>query len=85
MSILTGFQGVYVNRVFHDRYHSATLGDQSHDDHFWASSTPSWGWPTNGIKSSLVYLSASRSFQPPSFDESLGIQEGVDGGQVFTN
>jgi iron complex outermembrane receptor protein len=34
-------------------------------------------------KSSLVYLNASRSFQPPSFDESLGIQEGENGGRTF--
>ena len=31
----------------------------------------------------MAYLNFSRSFQPPSFDESLGIQGGPDGGQVF--
>ena len=33
-SLLAGFQAVYVDRIFRDGYHSATLGDQSHDDHF---------------------------------------------------
>ena len=32
---------------------------------------------------SLVYLNLSRSFQPVSFDESIGVQEGTDGGEVF--
>lgn len=81
-SLLTGFQAVYVNRVFKDRYKSATLGDQSHDDHFWAFN-PKLGVAYEWNKESIVYLNVSRSFQPPSFDESLGIQEGEDGGQVF--
>ncbi len=81
-SVLAGFQAVYVNRVFHDRFHSIALGDQSHDDHFWAFN-PKLGVAYEWNKSVIAYLNVSRSFQPPSFDESLGIQEGVNGGEVF--
>ena len=81
-SLLTGFQAVYVNRVFKDRFKSPTLGDQSHDDHFLAFN-PKLGVAYRWNEQSLIYVNASRSFQPPSFDESLGIQEGVDGGEVF--
>ena len=82
LSLLTGFQAVFVNRVFHDGFRSPTLGDQSHDDHFLAFN-PKLGIAYQWNDQSLVYLNGSRSFQPPSFDESLGVQEGVDGGQVF--
>ncbi len=82
LSLLAGFQAVYVNRVFRDGYRSATLGDQSHDDHFRAFN-PKGGVAYQWNDKSLVYLNVSRSFQPVSFDESIGVQEGVDGGQVF--
>jgi iron complex outermembrane recepter protein len=81
-SVLSGFQAVYVDRIFKDRFDSATLGNQSHDDHFLALNPKlgvAWQWNDK----STVYLNVSRSFQPPSFDESIGVQEGVDGGQVF--
>ncbi len=81
-SVLAGFQAVYVNRVFRDGYRSATLGDQSHDDHFRAFN-PKGGVAYQWTDKSLVYLNLSRSFQPVSFDESIGVQEGTDGGQVF--
>lgn len=82
LSLLTGFQAVFVNRVFRDGFHSPTLGDQSHDDHFLAFN-PKVGLAYQWNDQCLVYLNGSRSFQPPSFDESLGVQEGADGGQVF--
>ncbi len=84
LSLLAGFQAVYVNRVFQDGYHSATLGDQSHDDHFRAFN-PKGGVAYQWNDKSLVYLNLSRSFQPVSFDESIGVQEGPDGGQAFHN
>ncbi len=74
-SLLAGFQAVYVNRVFRDGYHSATLGDQSHDDHFRAFN-PKGGVAYQWNDKSLVYLNLSRSFQPVSFDESIGVQAG---------
>lgn len=82
LSLLAGFQAVYVNRIFRDGYRSATLGDQSHDDHFRAFN-PKGGVAYQWNDQSLVYLNLSRSFQPVSFDESIGVQEGTDGGQVF--
>ena len=82
LSLLAGFQAVYVNRVFRDGYRSATLGDQSHDDHFRAFN-PKGGVAYQWNDKSLVYLNLSRSFQPVSFDESIGVQEGEDGGEVF--
>ncbi len=81
-SVLAGFQAVYVNRVFHDNYRSATLGNQSHDDRFRAFN-PKGGVAYQWNEKSLVYLNLSRSFQPVSFDESIGIQEGTDGGEVY--
>lgn len=82
LSVLAGFQAVYVDRVFKDGYHSATLGDQSHDDHFRAFN-PKGGVAYQWNDKSLVFLNLSRSFQPVSFDESIGVQEGEDGGEVF--
>ena len=81
-SLLTGFQAVYVDRIFKDRFRSPTLDDQSHDDHFLAFN-PKLGIAYHWNEPSLVYANVSRSFQPPSFDESLGVQEGTDGGEVF--
>ena len=81
-SLLAGFQAVYVDRIFRDGYRSVTLGDQSHDDHFRAFN-PKGGVAYQWDDKSLVYLNLSRSFQPVSFDESIGIQEGTDGGEVF--
>lgn len=81
-SVLTGFQGVFVNRVFKDGFKSETLGDQSNEDHFLAIN-PKLGFAYEWKDKSLIYVNGSRSFQPPSFDESLGIQEGEDGGYVF--
>ena len=81
-SLLAGFQAVYVNRVFRDGYHSASLGDQSHDDHFRAFN-PKGGVAYQWNDKSLVYLNLSRSFQLVSFDESIRVQEGTDGGEVF--
>ncbi len=82
LSLLAGFQAVYVNRVFRDGYRSATLGDQSHDDQFRAFN-PKGGVAYQWNDRSLVYLNLSRSFQPVSFDESIGVQPGTDGGEVF--
>ena len=83
-SLLTGFQAVFVNRVLLDGYKSATLGDQTHEDHYWAFN-PKVGIAYQWNDKSLVYINGSRSFQPPSFDESIGVQEGTDGGEVFHN
>ena len=83
-SVLTGFQAVYVNRIFRDGYRSTTLGDQSRHNNYWAFN-PKVGLAYQFDDRSLVYINGSRSFQPASFDESLGIREGETGGQVFNN
>lgn len=82
LSLLTGFQAVYVERAFHDAYRSATLGDQSHREHY-AAFNPKLGLAYEWAKGCLAYANASRSFQPPSFDESLRVQGGTAGGEVF--
>ena len=84
LSLLTGFQTVFVNRIFRDGDHSATLGDQSHQDHY-LDFNPKVGMAYQWNEQCLVYLNGSRSFQPPSFDESIGVQPGEDGGEVFHN
>ena len=80
--LLTDFQMIYVNRVFRDGCKSATLGDQSHRDAF-LDFNPKAGVAYEFNRSALVYFDASRSFQPPSFDESLTVVEGTGGGQAF--
>jgi iron complex outermembrane recepter protein len=82
LSLLTGFQAVYVQRVFDDVFRSATLGDQSHRESY-AALNPKLGLAYEWAKDGLAYLNVSRSFQPPSFDESLQVQEGTAGGEVF--
>ena len=82
LSVLAGFQAVYVDRIFRDGYNSVTLGNQSHDDHFRAFN-PKFGAAYRWNDQGLIYLNVSRSFQPVSFDESVGIQGGLDGGEVF--
>jgi iron complex outermembrane receptor protein len=82
LALLTGFQAVYVKRVFHDTFRSATLGDQSHQEGY-AAFNPKLGVGYEWAKNCLAYLNVSRSFQPPSFDESLRVQEGTGGGEVF--
>ncbi len=83
-SLLTGFQAVFVNRRFRDGFRSPILGDQSHENHYWAFN-PKVGVAYQWTDQNLVYLNASRSFQPASFDESIGVREGTDGGEVFHN
>jgi iron complex outermembrane receptor protein len=81
-SLLTGFQAVYVQRVFHDNFDSPTLGNQSHREDYYAFN-PKLGFAYEWNKVCLAYINLSRSFQPPSFDESLRLKEGMNGGEVF--
>jgi iron complex outermembrane recepter protein len=81
-SILTGFQAVFAPRVFHDGLDSPTLGNQSHVERYYAFN-PKLGFAYEWNKACMAYANVSRSFQPPSFDESLRVQEGTDGGEVF--
>jgi len=83
-SILTGAQVVYVDRIFRDRLKNDPLGDQSHDDHFLALN-PKLGLSYEWNEKCLAYLNFSRSFQPPSFDQSIGIIEGEDGGHIYNH
>src|SRR5581483_1156030 len=78
----TGFQAVYVERIFKDGFKSPVLGDQSHEMHFLAFN-PKVGLAYEWNDKCLAYFNVSRSFQPPSVEVSVGIQEGEDGGQVF--
>jgi outer membrane receptor protein involved in Fe transport len=81
-SLLTGFQTVFVQRVFHDIFASPTLGNQSHRENYHAFN-PELGIAYEWNKVCLAYANVSRSFPPPSFDESLRVQEGMSGGEVF--
>ncbi len=82
ISLLTGFQVAYVNRIYKDRFKSPTLGDQSHDTHY-LGFNPKVGLAYEWNDKCLAFLNFSRSFQPPSIEQSIGIEEGEDGGQVF--
>ncbi len=81
-SLLTGFQAVFVQRLFHDNFDSPTLGNQSHREDYYAFN-PKLGFAYEWNKVCMAYANVSRSFQPPSFDESLRVQEGINGGEVF--
>ncbi|HEY2342129.1 MAG TPA: TonB-dependent receptor, partial [Chthoniobacteraceae bacterium] len=78
---LTGAQVVYVNRLFRGQ-NTSPLGFQVHDDHF-LSFDPKIGLTYEWNEKTMAYLNFSRSFQPPSFDESLNTVSNPGGGEEF--
>jgi len=75
LSILTGLQAVAVGRKFV----SPQMGN--HDEKFYALN-PKLGVAYEWADHNIAYLNFSRSFQPPSFDESLAV---TDTGQMFNS
>jgi len=80
LSILTGLQYVYVQRAYWDRLALAADGNQTNYED-WKSINPKLGALYEWNDQSQTYLNVSRSFQPPSFDESLETAD--DGDQLF--
>ena len=79
-SLLTGFQAAFVQRKYHDNFPSLTNGNQSISENYYAFN-PKLGLAYEWDKGCLAYINVSRSFQPPSFDESLSVQ--ANGGETF--
>ena len=73
LSILTGLQAVAVGRKFV----SPQMGN--HDEQFYGLN-PKLGVAYEWTDHNIAYLNFSRSFQPPSFDESLAV---ISTGQMF--
>jgi iron complex outermembrane recepter protein len=78
--LLTGFQAVFVQRQYHDNTASLTMGNQSTHENFYAFN-PKLGLAYEWNDGCIAYVNVSRSFQPPSFDESLSVQ--ANGGETF--
>lgn len=80
LSILAGAQLSYVERHYSDRLDPPADGDQSNTEDYWALN-PKLGLLYEWNDRSQTYLNVSRSFQPPSFDESLSTAP--DGDELF--
>ena len=80
LSILTGCQFVYVERNYRDRLDVPANGSQTNSEDY-RSVNPKLGLLYEWSDHCQAYLNGSRSFQPPSFDESL--EAAADGDQLF--
>ena len=79
-SILTGCQVTYIERAYKDLLDSPVDGNQSNNEEYW-SINPKIGALYDWDDKRQVYFNVSRSFQPPSFDESVTTAD--DGDQAF--
>lgn len=79
-SILTGLQYVYVQRAYWDRLALPDDGNQTNYED-WEGLNPKVGGLYEFNDNTQAYLNVSRSFEPPSFDESLETAD--DGDQLF--
>jgi iron complex outermembrane receptor protein len=80
LSIVAGLQYVYSQRAYFDRLNLPADGDQTNYQN-WQSINPKFGALYEWNEQSQTYLNVSRSFEPPSFDESL--ETSPDGDQLF--
>jgi iron complex outermembrane receptor protein len=67
-----------VKRVFYDLFDNKYQGNQTHHEHFDALN-PKLALQYEWAPKNKVYVSLSRSFQPPSFDESIQIASPAPG------
>ena len=80
LSILTGVQYAYVQRAYWDRLAPPADGNQTNYED-WQSVNPKLGALYDWNEKCQAYVNMSRSFEPPSFDESL--ETAGDGDQLF--
>ena len=82
-SIVAGMQAIYAQRRFEDNFLSDDQGDQSNEQDF-------YGWnPKAGLiyeldKANQVFANFSGSWQPPSFDNMVEFEEGLNSSVVYT-
>ncbi|HWB58115.1 MAG TPA: TonB-dependent receptor [Chthoniobacteraceae bacterium] len=79
-SVLFGAQLIYAGRHYSDRFDNPADGDQSGTGDYWGFN-PKIGAIYEFNEHTQAYVNLSRSFQPPSFDESL--ETGDDGDELF--
>jgi iron complex outermembrane recepter protein len=79
-SVLTGAQVSYVERHYNDRLDLPADWNQTNNEDYWAFN-PKLGALYEWNDKNQTYLNVSRSFQPPSFDESVSSAD--DGDQLY--
>jgi iron complex outermembrane receptor protein len=80
LSVLTGLQFSYVSRNYRDRLDVLADGNQTNSEDY-REVNPKLGALYEWNDQCQSYLNLSRSFQPPSFDES--VESAPDGNQLF--
>ncbi len=89
LSLLAGFQAIYVQRRFTDEFNDTASGNQSANLSF-STINPKFGSIYELDDKSQLYANVSRSWQPPSFDNMLDFDDDNppppfgDGSLVFT-
>jgi iron complex outermembrane receptor protein len=82
-SVLAGMQLIYAQRRFEDHFPNDAEGDQSHRQNF-------SGWnPKTGLiyefdHENQLFVNFSGSWQPPSFDNLVEFEEGVNSSVVYS-
>ncbi|MGA3172335.1 MAG: TonB-dependent receptor [Chthoniobacteraceae bacterium] len=79
-SVLAGMQLVYIGRNYFDRLNLSADGNQTNDE-VYRSLNPKIGALYEFNSDTQGYVNFSRSFQPPSFDDSVTTAD--DGDQLF--
>jgi iron complex outermembrane receptor protein len=80
LSIVTGAQFAYVQRAYQDRLDNPADGNQTNTEDY-KSFNPKVGALYEWNDNTRTYLNVSRSFEPPSFDESVSSAD--DGDLLF--
>lgn len=79
-SVLAGLQLLYIGRNYFDRLNLPADGNQTNDE-VYRSINPKLGALYEFNDDTQAYINLSRSFQPPSFDDSVTTAD--DGDQLF--
>ena len=74
LSVLAGFQAVYAQRQFIDRFLDSVDGDQSNNQEFYGFN-PKVGLIHEFSHDDQAYINFSRSWQPPLLDETVSFNE----------
>jgi iron complex outermembrane recepter protein len=83
LSLLTGFQAMYVVRHFYDQFNSSPDGDQSAGQTFYGLN-PKIGLLYELTDDSQIFANVSRSWQPPSFDNMVDFGDDTGDSLAYT-
>jgi iron complex outermembrane receptor protein len=81
-SLLLGIQAIYAQRHFEDNFLTDDEGDQSHEQDF-SGWNPKAGLIYEFDKKNQLFMSYGGSRQPPSFDNMVEFEEGVNSSVVY--